>query len=135
MINMDGLGLFGLFVAFGLVYACILSTKFDLELPTLSRQIPQPPTTGTVTGQVVDNATGAPIQGAEVPVIDAEGNSVVGITDEFGNFQIEAAAGEKKLNYVIVNGLNISIPELVINVTVGEIYNIGVVGVDWMTRH
>jgi 5-hydroxyisourate hydrolase-like protein (transthyretin family) len=103
------------------------SKMFDL-----SRQIPQTPTTGTVTGQVVDNATGAPIQGAEVPVIDANGNSVTGITDENGNFQTEITAGEAKVNMIVYNGITINVNEIVFNVTIGEVFNIGVVGVDWI---
>jgi hypothetical protein len=82
---------------------------------------------------VVDNATGAPIQGAEVPVIDANGNPIIGVTDESGNFRIEIAAGEAKLNSVVINGLSISIPEIIVNVTIGEIYNFGTVGVDRIT--
>jgi hypothetical protein len=68
-------------------------------------------------------------------MIDVNGNSVTGVTDVNGNFQINVAAGENKVSTVIINGLTINIPELVFNVTIGEIYNIGVVGVDriWIT--
>jgi hypothetical protein len=66
-------------------------------------------------------------------VIDANGNPIIGVTDESGNFRIEIAAGEAKLNSVVINGLSISIPEIIVNVTIGEIYNFGTVGVDRIT--
>ncbi len=95
-----------------------------------SRQIPSAPSTGTITGTVIDNSTGSPLQGAEVLVTDFAGNTVTGITDGNGNFQIEAAAGENRINNIVFNGATINISEIVINVAAGQINNIGMMGVD-----
>jgi len=55
---------------------------------------------------------------------------VTSVTDGNGNFQIELPAGENKVNYITFNGSTINIDEIVFSVSIGEMYDIGTVGVD-----
>ncbi len=96
-----------------------------------TRQISQPLVIGTVTGTFLDGATGTPLVGAEVPLILPDGTRISGLTNQEGYVAIESPAGEIKLKTINYNGNVYKINEININVTIGDIFPIGTVGVDW----
>lgn len=104
----------------------------------ISRQIPLPPLPKTtVSGQTVNAETGAALGAVSVNLLDGDGNTVLDIngnpvipvSDDAGNFQGEVSVSAVKINSVVFNGTVIAVNEVNINITAGQDNNIGVVGV------
>ena len=96
-------------------------------------QIPQPTQLTGISGTIINPDTGEVLEGVRIPFVDADGNIVAATSGVDGNFQVETGAGTYTMNKVIFNETEISISEVIFNVTIGEIYNIGTVGVNRVT--
>lgn len=92
-------------------------------------QIPPPTQITGISGTIINPDTGEVLEGVRIPFVDADGNIVAATSGVDGNFQVETGAGTYTMNKVIFKETEISIGEVIFNVTIGEIYNVGTVGV------
>lgn len=102
------------------------STALALRAIYLSENRPEPPpspTTGTVTGKVVDVSTNQPLSGVSI-VLQAD-PSINTLTDSTGNFSLSnIPQGSQKINFSLAGYVGTS---ATVNIVAGSIINLGTI--------
>jgi hypothetical protein len=100
------------------------STALALRALHVAVNPPPQPTTGTVTGKVVDTSTNQPLNGVSVSVVSIQPSATT-TTDTTGNFTLpDIPAGSQTLTFAL-SGYATS--TIIVNITAGSITDIGTV--------